>query len=132
MMKKALIAASSIALLLTAVSTPPAVAGGLDQYRIYHLTFSGPVRLPGVALPGGTYTFKRVRPGVIQVLSRDHMTLYGTFMTIPTLRPERTTKQEVVFGEALAGEPPPIKTWFPFPEPSLYNWSRSVGYDFLY
>jgi len=53
-------------------------------------------------------------------------------MTIPTLRSERTTKQEVVFGEAPAGEPPPIKVWFPFPEPSWYNWNRSVGYDFLY
>ena len=129
-MKKTLILASAIALVLTAVWAPPAAA--LDQYRISHLTFSGAVALPGVTLPAGTYTFKRVVPGVIQVLSRDHMTSYGLFMTIPTLRTERTTKQEVVFGEARVGEPPPIATWFPFPEPAWFAYRRSVGYEFLY
>lgn len=129
-MKKALVLASAMALLLAAAPTP--AAAGADQYTISHLTFSGPVRLPGVVLGPGTYTFKRLLPGVIQVLSRDHMTLYTTFMTIPTLRTERTTKQEVVFGEARIGEPPPIAAWFPFPEPAYFNYHRSVGYEFLY
>jgi hypothetical protein len=129
-MKRILITASAIALLLGIVSTPRAAA--MDQYTISHLTFSGSVRLPGVTLPAGAYTFKRVLPGVIQVLSRDHLTVYGTFMTIPTLRPERTTKHEVVLGEAPAGQPPPVRVWFPFPEPAWYTYHRSVGYEFLY
>jgi hypothetical protein len=122
---------SSVALLLTALFVPSADARG-DQYTISHLTFSGAFQLPGVTLPPGTYTFKRVAPGVIQVLSRNHQTLYGTFMTVPTLRSERTVKPEVVFGEAPVGEAPPIVTWFPFPEPAWFNYHRSVGYEFLY
>jgi hypothetical protein len=123
-----------MALLLISVFSPPVTAGRLDQYKISHLTFSGPVQLPGLTLPAGTYTFKRVLPGVIEVQSRSHLTSYGTFMTIPTLRPvgERTLKQEVVFGEAPAGEPLPIKVWFPFPEPAWLQLHRSVGYEFLY
>ena len=130
-MKRTMIVVCSMAL-LTVLFVPPASAAGLDQYVISHLTFSAPVRVPGATLPAGTYTFKRVLPGVIQVLSKDHMTLYATFMTMPRLRVEPTTKQEVVFGEAPAGQPPRVVTWFPFPEPSWYNYHRSVGYDFLY
>jgi hypothetical protein len=130
-MRRALILASSMALLIV-LFVPPAAAGRLDQYTISHLTFSGSVGVPGVVLPAGTYTFKRVLPGVIQVLSKDHMTLYGTFMTIPQLRSERTTKQEVVLGEVRVGEPPPIAVWYPFPEPAWFNYHRSVGYRFLY
>lgn len=124
---------SSLALLFTALFVPTAQAR-LDQYTTSHLTFSGPFQLPGMTLPGGTYTFRRVLPGVIQVQSKDHMTLYGTFMTIPTLRPlgERTQKQEVVFGEAPQGEAPPLAVWFPFPEPAWLALHRSVGYEFLY
>ena len=130
-MKRTMILVCSMAL-LTVLLVPPASATGLDQYVISHLTFSAPVRVPGATLPAGTYTFKRIVPGVIQVLSKDHRTVYAMFMTMPRLRADRTTKQEVVFGEAPAGEPPPVETWFPFPESSWYNWHRSVGYDFLY
>ena len=126
-MKRALLLTSSMALLIM-VFAQPAAAATLDQYTISHLTFSGSVRVPGVVLPAGTYTFKRVLPGVIQVLSKDHMTLYGTFMTIPRLRSERTTKQEVVFSEVRVGEPPPIAVWYPFPEPAWFNFNQSVGY----
>jgi hypothetical protein len=60
------------------------------------------------------------------------MTLYGTFMTIPRLRTERTTKQEIVFREAHVSETPAIDVWSPFPEPAWFNFHRSVGYGFLY
>lgn len=120
------------AMLVVAFLAPPASAARLDQYTISHLTFSGSFRLPGVSLPAGTYTFKRVRPGLIQMVSKDHMTLYGTFMTIPRLRSERTTTQEVVFRETHVGEPPPVAVWYPFPEPAWFNFNRSVGYGFLY
>lgn len=132
-MMKNVLWASAFALLLIVVSTAPAPAA-TNRYTFSHLTFSGSVQLPGVALPAGTYTFMRVSPRVIQVLSRDHRRSYGMFMTIPTLRHDQTTKQEIVFGEPSVGEPPPIKTWFPVPLSALasYNWHRSVGYEFLY
>jgi len=131
---KRILMISSLALLFSGLFVPAADANS-DQYRISHLTFSGAFQLPGVTLPEGTYTFERVAPGVIRVLSKNHMTVYGTFMTIPTLRPLRTghtTKQEVVFGEAAAGEAPPVKVWYPFPAPAFFNYHRSVGYEFLY
>ena len=109
---------------------PPAAAG--DQYTTWHPSFSAPVQLPGVALPAGTYTFERFMPGIVQVLSRDHLTSYGLFMTIPELRDERTAKQAIVFGEAPMCDPPPIQTWFPFPERTAYLFNKSVGYRFLY
>ena len=128
---KRVLAMSVMALLFTVLFVPTAEAR-LDQYTISHLTFSGAFQLPGVALPGGTYTFKRVAPGVIQVLSRDHATLYGTFMTVPTLKWGHVTKQEVVMSEARAGETPRVETWFPFPQPAWLMLHRSAGYGFLY
>jgi hypothetical protein len=122
---------SAMALLLAAVFAPTAEAR-LDQYTISHLTFSGTFQLPGVTLPGGTYTFKRVSPGVIQVLSRDHQTLYGTFMTIPTLKQGHITETEVVMSEARAGEIPRVETWWPFPQPAWLQLHSSAGYGFLY
>ena len=128
---KRILLISSMALLFTAALVPTADAR-LDQYRISHLTFSGAFALPRMVLPGGTYTFERVEPRIVRVLSQDHMTLYGTFMTQPTLRAGYTTKQEVVFGEVPAGQTPPIKVWYPFPVPEWRNYHTSVGYEFLY
>ncbi len=116
--------------LLSVLFVPP--AGAVDQYVISHLTFSAPVRVPGATLPAGTYTFKRVLPGVIQVLSKDRMTLYATFMTMPRSRVEPIEKDVVVFGEVPAGVPPPIETWFPFLAMTWYQPHRTIGYGFIY
>jgi hypothetical protein len=128
---KTVLAMSLVALLFTVLMVPTAEAR-LDQYTISHLTFSDSFQLPGVTLPGGTYTFKRVSPGVIQVLSRDHQTLHWTFMTVPTLKWGHITEQEVVMSEARAGEIPRVETWWPFPQPAWLMLHRSVGYGFLY
>ena len=128
---KRVLGMSVMALLFTVLFVPTAEAR-LDQYTISHLTFSGAFQLPGVTLPGGTYTFRRVAPGVIQVLSRDHATLYGTFMTVPTLKWGHVTKQEVAMSEARPGETPRVERWFPFPQPAWLMLHRSAGYEFLY
>ena len=128
---KRILLISSMALLLTASWAPTADAS-LDQYRISHLTFSGAFALPGMVLPQGTYTFERLEPRIVRVLSQDHMRLYGTFMTQPIVRQGDTTKQEIVFGEVPAGQAPPIKVWYPFPVPEWRTFHTSVGYEFLY
>ena len=50
----------------------------MDARRTTYFTFSGPVRMPGVALPAGTYIFEVVNPDggsdVVRVLSRDRKT----------------------------------------------------------
>lgn len=130
-MKRLLLVGFS-AVLLVAFVASPASAGRMDQYTISHLTFSAPVKVPGVMLPAGTYTFWRLGPNLIRVLSENHSIVYTTFMTIPRLRSERTVKQEVVFGEAVPGVAPEIAVWYPFPEPSWYNFRRSVGFEPLY
>jgi hypothetical protein len=51
-----------------------------------NLTFSGPVGLPGVTLPGGTYIFERVvatNPDAVVVRSLDRTHVYYMGTTVP-------------------------------------------------
>jgi hypothetical protein len=63
--------------LLAPFTASPASAQNFDE-RVF-FTFSGPVELPGVALPAGKYIFRLPDPtsthNVVQVLSGDGMTL---------------------------------------------------------
>jgi hypothetical protein len=101
-------------------------ASGWNQ--LTYFTFSAPVALPGVALPPGTYIFKRPDsvsyPHVVRVLSEDRQIVYGTFMTMPEVRGVVTDEPAVTFEERPAGEPEAIKAWF-YP-------GRSIGYEFIY
>jgi hypothetical protein len=83
-----------------------------------YFTFSKAVRLPGVALPAGSYVFEVVNPetsaNVVRVTSRDRSKVYLTQATLPAERPQsRDMQPRIVFGEAPAGQPPPVKSWFP-------------------
>lgn len=127
---KSLLAASIMVLLTAALAVPAAEA--VNEYTISHVTFSGSFHLPGMTLPGGTYTFSRVAPNVVLVRSRDHLTTYGMFMTIPTLKWGHLTKPEVIMSEARAGEVPRVERWFPFPQTSYGTLHHSMGYECLY
>jgi hypothetical protein len=60
----------------------------------HHLTFSGPVALPGVSLGPGTYIFRRPANNILQVTGR-------------------TDQYEVVLGAPLGdGSPRRIEAWF--------------------
>jgi hypothetical protein len=93
-----------------------------------HLTFSGPVALPGVTLPGGTYIFERVvptNPDVVVVRSLDRTRVLYMASTDRVLRPEwLDTERAVVFGEARRDAPPPIAAWYPVGE--------RMGHAFIY
>ena len=97
---------------------------GGPRADITYLTFSGPVRVPGATLLPGTYEFRRMRPRVIQVVSKDHSTVYAMFSTIARWRVQATHRDEMVFGEAPAGTPRPITIWFPA--------HLSAGDEFVY
>ena len=93
------------------------VTTGAPVDRSTHLTFSGPVSLPHVTLPAGTYLFRFVdvnNSHVVQVLSDDGKTSYAMFETIPIQRtPEAALDGEAVtFKEARADGPRPIDAWF--------------------
>ena len=90
----------------------------------HFLTFSGPVGMPEVTLPAGTYVFSIVAPSVIQVSSVDRTQHYGMFFTATTQRPETTDGYEMVVVPTNETAPGRIAKWF------LPNQSR--GYEFLY
>ena len=96
--------------------------------RLAYLTFSGPVALPRVTLPAGTYIFERVDPDnrsdVIAVRSRDrsHTYLMGITHLIP--RPAGMPQNRpILLGETSSGAPR-VVAWFPEGD--------SFGHEFIY
>ena len=94
-----------------------------------HLTFSKAVALPGVTLPAGSYTFEVVNPltsgNAVLVTSRDRSKVHFVGLTRRAQRPAAMpASQSVTLGEASAGNPPPIRAWFPIGE--------SSGHEFIY
>src|SRR5437773_2350111 len=93
----------------------PGVRG--DEYnKLTYLTFSGPVQVPGVTLPAGTYMLKLADPDggrrAIQIFDKEGTKIYATLLTIPNERLEPPDEPVVMFAERAAGEPQAIKAWF--------------------
>jgi hypothetical protein len=84
-----------------------------------YLTFNGPVALPGVTLPAGTYAFRTpsgIDKSVVQVMNRAETTSYYLGITRPVSRPRAGTELLVTMGEAPAHQVAPIQAWFPLGE----------------
>ena len=84
---------------------------------ISYLTFSGPVQLPGVTLPAGTYIFERMNEAtsshVVRVTNRDHTKVYFMGFTILIARPNNlASNRQITFREVPRGTPPEIDSWF--------------------
>ena len=95
--------------------------------RTSHLTFSGPVGLPGVELARGTYTFLVIEahPDIVRVQSRDGSAIYFTGFTKLVERPARLGRDRMVtLAETPRGVAPRIDTWYPAGE--------STGRQFIY
>jgi hypothetical protein len=118
--------AALAALVLGSFLTAPVF--GKSALHTTKLTFSGPVALPGVTLPTGTYVFEQLdfaSPDVVVVRSGDRSKVHFLGLTQrvhrpPSMRPDRM----VTFGEARRGAPTPITAWYP-PD-------AGRGYQFLY
>lgn len=106
----------------------PATGGANTVDKLTHLTFSGPVHVPGVILDAGTYRFRLTNPdtsrNVVQVLSQDGSAVYAMFHTMPDSRAEVTTHAMVTFKETPAGVPPVVR--------SLFYGGEYRGYEFVY
>ena len=115
---------STFAMLALAAAT---AQGQPSDYRTF-FTFSGPVTLPGVTLPAGTYLFRLANPDssrkVINVLSADGKRSLAMLHTIPNQLLRAPQNPEIRFMEAPANMPPPIKTWW-YP-------GKAIGYEFIY
>jgi hypothetical protein len=114
---------AAVALMLSA----PAVRA--DEFnKLTYLTFSGPVQVPGVVLPAGTYMFKLADPEggrrVIQIWDQQGTKLYTMLLSISDQMSEPKEDPVVLFTERPSGEPQAIRSWF-YP-------GDSHGYEFVY
>src|ERR1700720_1400801 len=105
-----------------------------DWNRKTTITFSAPVEIPGVhlagwgVLPAGTYVFKILDSAsdrhIVQIFSKDELTIYATILAIPNYRLKATDKTVMTFRERPAGQPEALRAWF-YPG---HNW----GEEFVY
>jgi len=110
------------------------VAKADDWNRKTVITFSGPVEIPGVhrtgfaVLPAGTYVFKILNSQsdrhIVQIFSKDELTVYATILAIPNYRLKATDKTVITFRERPAGQPEALRAWF-YP-------GRNWGEEFVY
>ena len=105
----------TLAALLFVLALAPAVTAQGPSMHSTYLTFSGAVRLPGVALPAGTYIFEVPAPGsqVVRVMSRDRRRSYFQGFTEPIERSNRANHgAAVILGESPQGTPPTVNAWW--------------------
>jgi hypothetical protein len=115
------------ALVVAAVLMVPGVRA--DEYtKLTYLTFSGPVQVPGVTLPAGTYMFKLADPAggrrAIQIWDEKGTKMYTMLLTIPDEQLEAKAEPVVLFSERPSGSPHAVKSWF-YP-------AERIGYEFIY
>ena len=125
--RKLVLSACCVGLLMLATSSR--IGAGSAVNKTMRITFSQPVRLPGVALGAGTYLFEVPDPerawDVVQVLSKDRSQVYFMGFTQIVERPAGLSRNQVVsLGESVQGAPIPIKAWYPDNE--------STGRQFIY
>ena len=114
------------AAMLSLIAVASGDAASTVATRTTHLTFNGPVGLPGVSLGTGTYTFLVIEshPDIVRVQSHDGSAVFFTgFVNAPRpagLRPDRA----VTFAESPRGVPQRIDTWYPT--------GTSTGRQFIY
>ena len=128
MVNRKLVWALGGAAVFALILVPRAGAVG-DAQKTTYLTFSQPVRLPGVALGSGTYIFEIANPDtsadVVRVMSRDRSIAYFMGFTRAVARPHNLSRdQNVSLGESAAGVAPPVKTW--------WLQDESTGRQFVY
>ena len=136
-MGKALTILAATAVLAVVVAPPASaqlVTRPVDKSTL--LTFSGPVSLPNVTLPAGTYLFKFVdpidAPGVLEVMSKDGETSYALINTIPIHRIEtESNNSEVVTFRETPDESSSIDAWF-FDAGDTSLGSQDVGCELVH
>ena len=106
-----------------------APAAHADEWnKLTYFTFSGPVNMPGITLPAGTYRFELADPDssrrVVRVSDKDGSKSYGIFLSISDQKLEPSDKPLVMFTEMPAGAPQAVRAWF-YP-------GETTGYEFVY
>ena len=123
MCKRNTVLVAGFVAILALASTVSSSAITLSPIRgINHVTFSQPVRLPGVTLPAGTYEFELgpagTHPDIVRVSGRTGKPYFLGF-TRQVPRPRTLPKNQLMeFGERVAGTPAPVTIWYPVHAPS--------------
>ncbi len=89
---------------------------GGSPNRTTYVTFSGPVGIPGVTLPGGTYIFELAdgHHNIVRVMSRDRSQQYLMAFTRLVSRPaDLPADRTISLGEARDGMVAPVRVWYP-------------------
>ena len=127
MAKRTIVRFVGVAVMLGVLAASAATLSA-TMTRTTYFTFSGPVRLPGIVLPAGTYAFDRplpFDPMVVRVMDRSHSKLYLIAITRGThRRADGNLKTAVTLGEAPKGQVQPINAWFPE--------GLTLGNEFIY
>lgn len=93
-----------------------ATAQAPDTSNMTVVTFSGPVSLPGVTLPAGSYLFKladsQVNRNIVQVFEKDRSKILATILAIPAERNEPADETVITFAESPANTAPAIRYWY--------------------
>lgn len=102
---------------------------GADQWnKKTTVTFSGPVELPGIVLPAGTYVFKLMDSAsnrhIVEVFNAEENHLYTIILAIPNYRLTPTEETVLRFEERKRDNPEAIRAWF-YP-------GDSFGQEFVY
>ena len=107
------IAVACAAFALTAVT---AVAQTEVPNRLTYVTFSGPVSVPGVTLPAGTYEFKildsNTNRNIVQIFNREGTKIFATLLAVPATRLEPTGDPIITFKETPSDRPPAVHYWY--------------------
>jgi hypothetical protein len=103
---------------LLGVLAASSTGAAMNTRRTTHFTFSGAVQLPGITLPAGTYTFEVANPDtgsdIVRVMSRDRSKVYAMrFTRFVDREPKGKLDATIALGETSAGNPPPVKAWYP-------------------
>lgn len=102
-------------LALVALSALP-LASADEWDKETDVTFSGPVEVPGVVLPAGSYVFKLAdsesERNIVQIFRADDDGIIATVVTIPASRPEATDNTVITFEERAADAPEAVHQWF--------------------
>jgi len=111
--KTTLAAAACATLALTAAT---ATAQSSPSDRTTFVTFSGPVSVPGITLPAGTYAFKiadsNTNRNIVQIFNRDQTKLFTTLLAVPATRLEPSGDPIITFKETPSDRPPAVHYWY--------------------
>ena len=117
------------ALLIASVAIVPSMQAQSTFHRITHVTFSGPVEIPGKVLPAGEYVFQLdVLPSnetsIVEIRDKDGVKTLATMLTIADYRLTPTGKTVILFRERAGNSPAALRAWF-YP-------GENFGHEFAY